>query len=151
MSTWCQHQCRPSAGTGGGGHTDIHTYGLSDQPSRVLEFHMLYGTKNLSIRNVRSSSSQSNNKKKPGKKSEKWVRYHFSSHLIRGKCYTKVAVSKVLPRDNYRLIKLLNEGLEINLIWPERQLDSNELIYSHLSLEMYFKSDWWDCRDWNSG
>ena len=39
-------------------------------------------------------------------------------------------MSKVLPRDNYRLIKWLNDGLEINLIWPERQRDSvyNELI-----------------------
>ena len=28
--------------------TDIHTDGLSDQPTRVLEFHMLYyGTKNI--------------------------------------------------------------------------------------------------------
>ena len=26
---------------------DIHTDGLSDQGTRVLEFHMLYGTKNM--------------------------------------------------------------------------------------------------------
>ena len=43
VSTPCQH----CAGTGGGGHTDWHTYGLSDQPTRVLEFHMLYGTKKV--------------------------------------------------------------------------------------------------------
>ena len=33
----------------GGGHTDIHTDGLRDQPTRLLEFHMLYGTKKIHI------------------------------------------------------------------------------------------------------
>ena len=37
-------QCRHSAGTGGG---DRHTDGLTDQATRLLEFHMLYGTKNF--------------------------------------------------------------------------------------------------------
>ena len=41
---------RHCAGTGGGDrHTDI----LSDQATRLLEFHMLYGTKNFA-RNIRS-------------------------------------------------------------------------------------------------
>ena len=36
--------CRHCAGTGGGG-TDIRTDGQTDQATRLLEFHMLYGTK----------------------------------------------------------------------------------------------------------
>ena len=42
-------QCRHSAGTGGGGQTYILTYGQTDQATRLLEFHMLYGTKNLNF------------------------------------------------------------------------------------------------------
>ena len=47
----CQHQvstqCQHCAGTGG---TYGRTDGRNDQPTRVLEFHMLYGTKNESLR-----------------------------------------------------------------------------------------------------
>ena len=35
----------PRARCQGGRHTDILTDGQTDQPTRVLEFHMLYGTK----------------------------------------------------------------------------------------------------------
>ena len=46
VSTLVLTPCQHCAGTGGGdGRTDGHIYGLSDQPTRVLEFHMKYGTK----------------------------------------------------------------------------------------------------------
>ena len=43
VDTWCG--CRHCAGTGRGGRTYGHTDGLTDQPTRLQEFHMLYGTK----------------------------------------------------------------------------------------------------------
>ena len=51
VSTPCQHRVNTVSTLcweeGGDIHTDIHTDGLSDQPTRVQEFHMLYGTKNV--------------------------------------------------------------------------------------------------------
>ena len=41
-------------GQEGGG--DILTYRRTDQPTRVLEFHVLYGTKNTAKKRKRSSS-----------------------------------------------------------------------------------------------
>ena len=51
MSTPVSTPCQHCAGTGGG---DRRTYGLSDQATRLLEFHMLYGTNNFIKVNVLS-------------------------------------------------------------------------------------------------
>ena len=49
VSTPTERERETGVDTGGDRHTYILTDRLSDQPTRVLEFHMLYGTKNREI------------------------------------------------------------------------------------------------------
>ena len=69
MSTWCQLGVDTVLGQGGTDiRTDGLTDGLSDQPSRVLEFHMLYGTKKVPLTLMSFMRSEVESFHPPGRK-----------------------------------------------------------------------------------